>query len=458
MAKDTRFGSQRPQPQTESDLQKIAEQYSSALDNVTDLIHSVTPGGAFVYVNRAWRETMGFDEEEMATLTLFDVVPTDSRGLWTELLRRAAVGESVDHIETKLKTNDGRIVLVEGSCNCTFDKGHPVSIIGIFRDITERERAAVALRASESRFRALATHSPVGIFQTDARGNSLFVNERWAEITGLSTDRVLGKTWAIALHPHDSDRVVGEWNRSLVEDREFDLEYRILKPMGGVVWVSGRAVPLKDERGYVTGHLGTVTDITDLKSAEAEIRELSLTDEMTGLRNRRGFIVLSEQQLKLSRKRQAHSPGDLDLMLVYADLDGLKQINDRYGHQAGDLAIIRAAEILRDTFRDSDIVARMGGDEFTVLVVDATTDNEELIQSRLREKLSAYNLVNNTPDPLSLSVGITRIPADSSDSIEKLLTQADEAMYEQKRRRKEEKAARLASPQPPHLEPISPAN
>lgn len=458
MAKDTRFGSQRPQPQTESDLQKIAEQYSSALDNVTDLIHSVTPGGAFVYVNRAWRETMGFDEDDMSTLTLFDVVPADSRGLWTELLRRAAVGESVDHIETKLKTSDGRIVLVEGSCNCTFDKGHPVSIIGIFRDITERERAAAALRASESRFRALATHSPVGIFQTDALGNSLFVNERWAEITGLSPDRVLGKTWAIALHPHDSDRVVGEWNRSLEEDREFDLEYRILKPMGGVIWVSGRAVPLKDERGNVSGHLGTVTDITDLKSAEAEIRELSLTDEMTGLRNRRGFIVLSEQQLKLSRKRQAHSPGDLDLMLVYADLDGLKQINDRYGHQAGDLAIIRAAEILRETFRDSDIVARMGGDEFTVLVVDATTDNEELIHSRLREKLAAYNLVNNTPDPLALSVGITRIPANSSDSIEKLLTQADEAMYEQKRQRKEEKAALLAARQVTPVETVGPAN
>lgn len=452
MVKDSRFGSHRPQPQSESDLQKIAEQYSSALDNVTDLIHSVTPGGAFVYVNKAWRETMGFDEQEMSTLTLFDVVPPESRGLWTELLRRAAVGDSVDHIETKLKTNDGRIVLVEGSCNCTFDKGQPVSIIGIFRDITERERAAAALRASESRFRALATHSPVGIFQTDSRGNNLFVNERWAEITGLSPDRVVGKTWAIALHPGDNDRVVGEWNRSQTEDREFDLEYRILKPHGAVVWVSSRAVALKDERGNVNGHLGTVTDITDLKSAEAEIRELSLTDEMTGLRNRRGFIVLSEQQLKLSRKRQAHLPGDLDLMLVYADLDGLKQINDKYGHQAGDLAIIKAADILRETFRDSDIVARMGGDEFTVLVVDAATDNEEVIQNRLRDNLAAANEVRNTPYELGVSIGITRIPADSSDSIEKLLTKADEAMYEHKRSRKAaaalraEQAAQNAAP------------
>jgi diguanylate cyclase (GGDEF)-like protein/PAS domain S-box-containing protein len=441
MAKETRFGNHRPQPQNESDLQKIAEQYSSALDNVTDLIHSVTPGGAFVYVNRAWRETMGFDEQEMSTLTLFDVVPSDSRGQWAELLRRAAFGDNVDRIETKLKTKDGRIVLVEGSCNCTFDQGQPVSIIGIFRDITERERAAAALRASESRFRALATHSPVGIFQTDVRGNSLFVNERWGEIAGLSPDRVIGKTWAIALHPGDSDRVVGEWQRALAEDREFDCEYRVLRPLGAVKWVSARAVALKDENGNVTGHLGTVTDITDMKSAEDEIRELSLTDEMTGLRNRRGFIVLCEQQLKLARKRSATDPGGVDLMLVYADLDGLKQINDRYGHQAGDLAINKVAEILRETFRDSDILARMGGDEFTVLVVDAASENEELIQKRLRENLTSFNSASNSPSELALSVGITRITSDNVDSIEKLLTKADAAMYQQKRMRKQEKAA-----------------
>lgn len=168
---------------------------------------------------------------------------------------------------------------------------------------------------------------------------------------------------------------------------------------------------------------------TQRKRAESELKELALMDDLTELRNRRGFLLLTEQELRLARNKRM----GLDLWLIFADLDGLKQINDTLGHQAGSQAIIQTAEILKATFRETDVIARIGGDEFAILAVTSDIDSGTILVSRIKENLRSFNSREELPYRLSLSVGAIRVDPDKSPSITELLEAADQAMYEQKR-------------------------
>jgi diguanylate cyclase (GGDEF)-like protein len=173
-----------------------------------------------------------------------------------------------------------------------------------------------------------------------------------------------------------------------------------------------------------------VKEITERTRMEGELRNLALTDDLTGLYNRRGFLTLAAQQLKLAHRMES------GLSLIYADLDSLKWINDTFGHDEGSAALCKTAEILRETFRDSDIIARLGGDEFTVLVIETSSPNPEIITTRLQEKLADYNAQRTHSYELSLSVGIAYLDPKSPVPIEELMATADERMYENKRNRK----------------------
>ena len=159
----------------------------------------------------------------------------------------------------------------------------------------------------------------------------------------------------------------------------------------------------------------------------AEIRELSLTDDLTRLYNRHGFFTLGEQQLKLAMRARQR------LALFYADLDGLKQINDRLGHREGDRAIRDAADLLRGTFRGTDIQARIGGDEFVVLALDVDAARAEIILRRLRHNVDTRSAAHDRSYRLSLSTGHILSDPAAPTSIEHLLKQADAAMYVRKR-------------------------
>lgn len=167
--------------------------------------------------------------------------------------------------------------------------------------------------------------------------------------------------------------------------------------------------------------------VRQLERAEAELRILSLTDDLTGLCNRRGFLIHAEQHFKTARRARK------GFLLFYADMDGLKQINDTFGHEEGSQAIIRMAEILRKTFRDSDIIARLGGDEFTALVKDASPEVEGIIGARLQENLQRYNAQGRHSYELSLSIGFVTVAPDIAATLEEQIARADGAMYEHKR-------------------------
>jgi diguanylate cyclase (GGDEF)-like protein len=161
---------------------------------------------------------------------------------------------------------------------------------------------------------------------------------------------------------------------------------------------------------------------------EESLLTLSLTDELTGIYNRRRFFVLTEQYLKVAIRERKR------LLLLYIDMDDLKWINDQYGHKEGDQALINLSRILKKTFRESDIIARIGGDEFVVLL-ESTAENDEILITRLNENIRDYNTQGPQHYKLSVSLGAASFDPEIPISIDELLSNADALMYAQKRKR-----------------------
>jgi two-component system cell cycle response regulator len=160
------------------------------------------------------------------------------------------------------------------------------------------------------------------------------------------------------------------------------------------------------------------------------LRELSITDELTGLANRRGFFAFAQQQLKQTRRTGER------LVLLYADLDNLKALNDSEGHLAGDRALAETARIFRETFRDSDIIARMGGDEFAVILINVPDEGVAAAQNRLQKRLDAYNSRREVTGHLAISTGLSVFDPAKPCSLDELLREADARMYYEKQRKK----------------------
>lgn len=166
-------------------------------------------------------------------------------------------------------------------------------------------------------------------------------------------------------------------------------------------------------------------DVSRRRARARTLHDLSLTDELTGLYNRRGFLLTAERRVKSARHEEQN------LLLLFADMDGLKRINDRHGHDEGSRAITTAGEVLRRTFRDSDVLARMGGDEFVALVADPAGKGPEFFMERLSEGLRRHNEQASAPYAVSMSVGATRL--DGALTVEEAVARADQLMYQSKR-------------------------
>ena len=171
--------------------------------------------------------------------------------------------------------------------------------------------------------------------------------------------------------------------------------------------------------------------LRDRERVLEELRTLSLSDELTGLYNRRGFFILAEQQIKIATRTRR------GMLLVSADLDGLKKINDGFGHHEGDRAIVDAGQILRQSFRESDIISRIGGDEFVVLITEKPEITVEVLFSRLRKNLEVHNRRVQRSYPFSISMGVATFDPQDPTDLNSLLIAADKSMYESKKKHRQ---------------------
>ena len=186
-------------------------------------------------------------------------------------------------------------------------------------------------------------------------------------------------------------------------------------------------------------------EINERKKAQDALLQLSLTDPLTGLLNRRGFFFQVEQEIKLASRLKTHS------ILMFADVDGLKKVNDNYGHAAGDEIIANSAQILSSVFRTSDVISRLGGDEFAAFTME--TNDSEVIRSRITQAVESFNATHEYPYSLSISVGFVELEAHPSICLDELLQKADEAMYNDKQAKKQKRRTKIK-----HLQKIIAGN
>lgn len=295
---------------------------------------------------------------------------------------------------------------------------------GLAMNVTDLQRAQARLADSERRYRHLVDSSQGLICTHDMEGRLLSVNPAALRLTGLTAEQVVGRN----LRDLVTEATRAEFPRYLerIDHRGEDAGLMFVRTKDGreLAW-QFRNVKVTEpgQAPYVLGH---ALDVTALREAQEQLRQLAMTDELTGLHNRRGLFVNGSRVLAEAVRQHKGAA------VIYADIDGLKAINDTYGHDAGSSLIMRAADVLRNTFRAADVVARVGGDEFVALGL-VPPDDVGTIMKRLDWHLDRFNAASGLPYRLSMSVGVSHFDPGDSQTLEGLVKAADDAMYQRKR-------------------------
>jgi diguanylate cyclase (GGDEF)-like protein/PAS domain S-box-containing protein len=284
---------------------------------------------------------------------------------------------------------------------------------------TSMEETAIRLREAESDRDRFFTLSIDLLCVANFDGYFTRLNPAWEQVLGYSPQDLMGKPFIAFVHPDDRQRTVSETTRLALGNESVSFENRYRRRDGEYRWLLWTARP-DPERGLI---FAAARDITDRKEAEHDLRQLAIVDELTGLHNRRGFTSLAQHQLEVARRQG--TPG----AVLYADLDGMKHINDTFGHAEGDRALMDTAEIIRATLRGSDLVARLGGDEFCALLPDCGPGTAEMVMDRLQEAVRTFNSSSDRPFTLALSAGIVPYDPRADSDVEGLIERADRAMY-----------------------------
>jgi len=259
-------------------------------------------------------------------------------------------------------------------------------------------------------------------------GRFIDLNPAWEATLGYPLEELKQRPFLDLVHPDDRDHTLREFGVLTKGGETIWFENRYRHRDGSYRWLLWSGVP-DPEDGLI---YGSARDVTDRKADEQEaehFRELSLRDELTGLLNRRGFLTVSDHDLRLARREQR------ELTLLFIDLDGLKDINDRFGHHAGDAVLRETGEVLRSSLRESDVIARVGGDEFCV-VLEGGAPAEAAARRRIEEAVAERNRRARRPYALALSIGAIPFGVGDVVDLEALMRQADRRMYRAKRRRR----------------------
>lgn len=269
------------------------------------------------------------------------------------------------------------------------------------------QKALETIKILEANYRSLLERNADAMVVVDRSRIVRYVNPAAEALFGRGSDTFLGKRFDFPVTAGETREVnIGQGN-----EVEVVAEMRVVQTN----W--------EGESAY----LASLRDVTRNVQLRENLRKLSLTDELTGLYNRRGFLNLAQQRLN------ATSQVNGAIMLLFIDLNDMKWINDTFGHQEGDAALIETAIILKETFRESDIIGRIGGDEFAILVLEAYKNSGEILTTRLQDNLDACNAQQDRRYNLSISIGITYYDPECPCSVTDLLNRADQLMYEQKR-------------------------
>ncbi len=422
----------------EDALRKSEASLQDFLDNANDLIQILDLKGRFLYVNRAWQLALGYNEAEIGSLTIHDILHKDFResslGLFSSISR---ISQVVGH-ELVFVAKNGKAIIVEGNITTQMEEGLPVAVRGIFRDITKRKLLEEQFLEQKSLTEKMIKFSAVPIFVLDKNHVVANWNKACEKMTGIKAQRIVGTSdhWR-AFYPSKrdclADLVLDGAHDSFPQFYEtFDTSTFLHDGVRSEGWfdnVGGKkrylvfdAVPIYNRTKELVAVIETLQDISERKKLEEELERLATTDALTGLCNRHRFNELLQQEV--ARARRYHAP----LSLIMFDLDYFKNINDTYGHAVGDQVLQAVADVIRENVRTTDWVGRWGGEEFMVLCPEATEKDAVLTAEKLRGLVESHTF--ETVKTITVSCGVTRFKAH--DSVDAFVSRADDGLYRAK--------------------------
>ena len=432
----------RERPQSE-------DRYRGMIEETSDIIHIVSPEGKFLYVNRAWHNTFGYGDDELANLTQMDLLHPDERAKAQRQMGVLMNEGGVIEIETRFVTKSGKTIWVEGNSTCEVARAEVLTGRGIFRSVTQRKvlsRRGIfhnvterkQAEAERARLLAILEEAPDFIGTTTLDGKVMWINRAWRRLLNLEEKSDVSQMRTIDLYPEWVNQILEEAIPTVISSGMWKGEAALLGPNGREVPVSQTIAAHRDEGGNIA-YLSTLCrDITESREAEEALREahtqlnlvmqrekeLARTDMLTGLANRRAFY--EAMQIERARAARYRRP----MTLVYLDLDNFKRVNDTLGHAVGDELLACVADLLRRTLRASDTVGRLGGDEFALLLPETTAQAADGLLQKLGGVL--MDTMRAKQWPVTFSMGAAAF-LDNPASVEEMIRTADELMYSVKK-------------------------
>lgn len=414
--------------QSETALKISEERFRDVSEAVGEFIWEVDSTGRFSFVTDDVEATTGYAVEEILGNSPFSFMPEEEGRelrMWFRELR-GTIAKFTD-IEHRFVTKDGRTLwLLANAIPFTDEHGNIMGMRGASMDITERKRAEEALRASEEKLRALAEAAYEAIVMIDSNGTVSFWNDAAERLFGYKEQEALGKDLhTLIASPEDQEKAMNG-----MYGFAFTGEGKVVGSIGEVEAVRKDGSRFPAERSVASFRLGdkwyavaTVRDISERKLAEQQLKEMATTDPLTELFNRRRFLELAEQEF--AKARRYGRP----LTLLMLDLDHFKDINDTYGHDVGDIVLQSIAETSVEQLRDTDIMGRIGGEEFAVILPETDIHQAQEAAERIRSSIEKTPVTTPAGDlQLTISVGISAYGKETEE-FKNMLKQADTALY-----------------------------
>jgi diguanylate cyclase (GGDEF)-like protein/PAS domain S-box-containing protein len=283
------------------------------------------------------------------------------------------------------------------------------------------------MNLEKSEYQIIVEFSPNMIWRAGTDGLCNYFNATWLKFTGKMMSEEIGNGWATGVHPEDFDRCLKIYLDNFAQKTPFEMEYRLKRHDGIYRWINDRGAPVILSDGSFAGFIGSCVDVTDKIEGQL-MRDLAQRDGLTGVYNRQHFERLGNAEFIRSKRFNTA------LTLVMIDIDDFKNINDTYGHIAGDAVLKQVAKSISDTIRELDVFARFGGDEFVLLMPNTTMTDAQILIDRLDKTLKALSVrFENDLISVSATFGITQL--DQEEKFEKVLVAADKRLYEKKRTR-----------------------